>query len=513
MPQPPPDPPTDLPPSPVGAGRDGLGRRSVRSGFARFAEQATVLVLSVGSTAVLARLLTPEDFGLVAMVGVLSGVVVSFKDFGLPMALVHRESVRPEAADALYWLTAGLSGGVCLAMAAGGSALALLFGEPRLVGLTAATAGALWILALGAPQEARLMREMRFGTLSRIGVGAAALGMAVGVGAAWRGLGPWALVVQLLATNTALTAMHWIASGWRPVWRPRTWRHSGLRALAGYGGSYSGFSVVEHFGRRMDRVLVGVVGGTAALGLYDNAFRWSLFPLQQVFTPLLGVAVSGLSRIRHDAPVFRAYVRRSVLPVLAATLPALAFVTVTAEPVVRVLLGDQWLGAIPLLQWMAAAAFLRCFSKVAQWLFLAEGRTRLQLRWGLLSTPLFVVAAVVGVQWGAVGAAAGFFAATAALLGPEMAVALHGSTVRARDLVRAAWRPVVGSVAAGVAVMLAGPWLPGGVFGTLTASAALFGGVYAALWVGLPGGVEATRDVLSLVRTIRPVTPSPVAPG
>jgi len=469
-----------------------------------FIERGGVLALSIGSTATLARLLTPEDFGLIAMVGVLTAIVKSFKNFGLPMALVHRGEIRPEAADALFWMTAGMSAVVCIAMAAGGPLLALLFSEPRLTLLTAATAGALFILALGACQNALLMRQMRFGTLASIGIGAEAIGMVVGVAAAWRGLGPWALILQLAITNTVLSLSHGVASGWWPSWKPRTWKHSGLRVLTRYGLSYSGFGVIEHIGRRLDRVLVGVMGGASTLGLYDNAFRWSLFPLQQVFRPLLGVAVAGLSRVQDDATLFRSYVRRSILPVLGVALPTLAFVSAAADPVVRVLLGDQWLEAIPLLRWLAAAAFLRCFSKVAQWLFLAEGRTELQLRWGLASTPLYVVAVVIGVQWGAYGVAIGFFAATALLVVPEMGVAIRGSAVRMKDLAAAAWRPIVASLAAALSVGLATPWLPAAALLSLAASAALFSGVYVLMWLGLPGGVPAARQVISLLQSLRP---------
>lgn len=490
--------------------REDLGQRSIRSGFMGFLERGGILALSIGSTAALARLLTPEDFGLIAMVSVLTAIVKSFKNFGLPMALVHREEIRPEAANALYWMTVGLSAVICLAMAVGSPLLALLFSEPRLVPLTAATAGALFLLALGAPHRALLMRQMRFGTLASVSIGAEAVGMAIGVIAAWRGLGPWALILQLVMTNLLLSVLWSVASSWRPVFRPRTWRHSGLRVLTRYGLSYSGFGLIEHIGRRLDRVLVGVVGGASVLGLYDNAFRWSLFPLQQVFKPLLGVAVAGLSRVQDDAARFRDYIRRSVLPVLGVALPTLAFVSAAADPVVRVLLGDQWIEAIPLLQWLSAAAFLRCFSKVAQWLFLAEGRTQIQLRWGLISTPFFVIAVVIGVQWGAYGVAVGFFTATALMLLPELAVALRGSAVGVLDLAAAAWRPIASSLAAATSVALAVSWLPLDAFLALGSSAMLFACVYALFWLALPGGVQAAREVFSLLRSLSPA-PSPTS--
>ncbi|WP_412069233.1 lipopolysaccharide biosynthesis protein [Rubrivirga sp. IMCC43871] len=499
------------PPSVVG-GRDGVGQRSIRSGFARFGEQGSVLLLSIGSTAALARLLTPEDFGLIAMVSVLASVVYSVRHFGLPMALVHSNEIRPEAAAATFWATVALGGGICLLMAAGGPLLAWFFGEPRLVGLTAATAVGLFVLALGAPHEAVLMREMRFGVLSVISVGAVAVGMAAGVAAAWSGAGVWALIVQLLVTESGKTVLYWAASGWRPSWQPRTWRHSGLRAIAGYSAPYAGFGVLEHVGRRLDRILIGYVGGASVLGLYQNAYRWSLFPLQQVFAPLSGVAVSGLSRVQGEAAVFRGYVQRSMLPVLALVLPTLAFVVVAADPIVRVLLGSQWLAATPLLRWLAAAAFLRCFSKVAQWLFLAEGRTRQQFRWGLVSTPVMVVAVVIGVQWGVYGVAVGFFVGTAVLAVPELAVALHGSVVQARDLVSAAWRPVLGAVLAGLAEWAAAGRYPGGAILELCAGAAVFTSVYVAVWLGLPGGRASIRQVFALLRALRPAPVAPASP-
>lgn len=503
----PPKPPAPAPSSfGVATVQADLGRRAVRSGFARFVEQGSVLVLSVVSAMVLARLLRPEDFGLMAMVAVPLAFVTNLKHFGLPMALVHRDEVQRETADALYWITVGLSAGACAAVAATGPLLARLFGKPVLTELTAASAGALFILALGAPQQALLMRQMRFGILSAITIGATAGGMTVGVVAAWQGLGAWSFVLQTLATNGLLVGAWWMGARWWPALRLRPWRRLDLRAFMRYGLPYASFGALDYASRNADRVLVGMTAGASVLGLYANAYRWSLFPLWQVFQPLLGVAVSGLSRARHDPARFRAYTRRSVLPVLAITLPVLAFVVPAAEAVVRVLLGTQWLGAIPLLQWLAAAAFVRCFSMVARWLFLAEGRTRLQLRWGLVSAPVMVLGVAVGVQWGAYGVAVGFFAASLALLVPEAAVAVHGSRVRMADLVAAAWRPAVGAVVAAVVVSVSSGWFPEAALPALVGQAALFGGVYTTFWLALPGGWVAAREVFRLWRMLLPDT-------
>ena len=500
-----PSPPT-LPPPPrsqhldIGHIRTDVGRRSVRSGVTRLLEQGAVFVMSIGSTAALARLLTPEDFGLMAMVAIPLALIFNLRHFGLPMALVHREHVTPAAADALYWATVTLSAAACLLMAGSGPLLAALFDEPVVTALTVAAAGALFVKALGAPHEGLLMRQMRFGMLTATRIAATFVGMVAGIVAAFSGAGAWALVLQMAVTNGLETVFWWVGARWWPKLRPRTWRHSGLGTLIAYGLPYAGFSVTETIGRNADRVAIGYVTGASALGLYDNAFRWARFPLQQVFTPLLGVAVSGLSRVKREPKVFRAYVQRSVQPVLGLALPALAFVVVAAEPVVRVLLGDQWLDAIPLLRWLAAAAFVRCFVMVARWLFLAEGRTRSQLRWGFVVAPTLIVAAVIGVQWGAYGVAVASFVASIALAVPETAIALRESAVRPRDLLAAQWRPTVAAVVAAAAVQAIADSLPGSPVPGLLSSGGLYTLGYVTTWILLPGGVQAAREGLTMLR-------------
>lgn len=503
--------PSPLPaPTPPGyldtaALRDGLGGRGVRSGLWSVGAQGVQVALGVGSAAVLARLLTPADFGVIAMVSTAAALVQSLRHFGLPLATLHGEALAPRQADALFWLGLGLSAAVSLALAALAPLLAWGFDEPRVVGPTRAMAAALFVLAAGAQHRALLMRQMHFRALAGLSTGAAAVGIAVGVGAALLGAGYWALVGQTLAQNLAETLGAWTLCRWRP--RRGALRGAGARALATYGRDVSASSVLDYAGRNLDRVLVGVAAGPAALGLYDNAYRWSLFPVQRVHGPLLEVSVAGLSRVRGDAAAFRSYTRQSARAVLAATLPPLAFVAVAAAPVVRVLLGPQWGGAVPLLQWLALAACARTVAKTSHWLYLAEGRTRRQLAWALGSAPVMMAGVALGLWAGGVeGVAVGFAAASGLLLGPEVALALRGSQMTPGDFAGAVWRPAAASAAAAGALAAARvvSWPAAAPLLDLALSAGLFACVLAGTWLLLPGGPRAALDVVTLLRRRAP---------
>ena len=259
------------------------------------------------------------------------------------MATVHQEDVSSRQVGALFWLNAKLNAAVTTLMICMAPPLAWFYDEARLVSITLVMAVGVFGMGLAAQHESLLRRQMRFGTLTLIEVGAAA-----GIAAALLGAGYWALVLQFLVTRLSSTAAAWIACDWRPRWGDRRREDAGLelQSLLSFGGYYTGFSVVAHLGRNLDRVLVGYLSGAAAMGLYDKAYRWSIFPVNQLYAPLMNVAISGLSRVRDNAERFRTYYRRGLLPVFAVSMPVLAFCMIEARPAIFVLLGDQWLAAV-----------------------------------------------------------------------------------------------------------------------------------------------------------------------
>jgi len=488
--------------------RADLRGRSIRSGAVSLGARLMLGAVSVLSAAVLARLLTPRDFGLLAMASTLTTFVNTFRDFGLPLATVHREDIDHRQVGALFWVNLALSALIGLLMAAMAPVLAWFYGDPRLTGITLVVTAATFVGSVGVQHEALLQRQMRFGALTAIEVGAAVVGVIAGVALAALGAGYWALVAQLVALHLTRSASLWTVCRWRPGAPPRRWpgsEHS-LRPLFSYGFHHAAARVLSHVGRKLDQVLVGRFGGAAVLGLYSSASRWSQFPFRMIYSPLVGVAVASFSRVQHEPAAYRAHIRLALEAVFAGSLPVLAFLFAEGRLVIQVLLGDQWLSAAPLFRILCIAAFVVCVTRVTKWLYLSQGATRREFHWAAISTPLMILGVVAGVPWGAMGVAVGYTAAELALAYPAIAFCLATSHLSRRDFFAAVARPAIASLMGTAMLFASGSLLPGGDHRVpaLLTRAAVFWAAVALSWVLLPGGRRAAADLLGLARELWP---------
>ena len=213
---------------------NSLRDRTIRGGFARLVAQAANFILRLGSLVVLARLLRPEDFGLVGMVTAFTGVLNLFRDFGLSSAAIQRGNVTVAQSSTLFWinmLVGFLLGLVTLGMA---PAIAGFYHEPRLVAVTAVAATGFIFNAAGVQHSVLLQRELRFTALAVINTISLVIGTAIAVVGAAVGLGYWALVMMTIALPILTTTGCWLAAGWIPG-RPQ--RLVGIRSMMNFGGT------------------------------------------------------------------------------------------------------------------------------------------------------------------------------------------------------------------------------------------------------------------------------------
>ncbi len=470
----------------------------------------------LGTGMLLARLLTPTDFGVYAMVATLTALVESVAGFGFGLgpALVRARDWPADRERRVTRVLVIASGGLAVFVMAAAAPLSWFYGEPRVIPVTLAVALGVFCIGLPGVWQARLVRHLRFGPIAFAETAALVLSVAVALGLAARGAGYWALVWQYVTFSATRALL--LAIGDRAE-RRREARHAAatspardpaeqttLRSLIAFGWHVTLAQVVTFAGRVADRAVVGYFGGAAILGLYESAHRWSLVPFTQIMGPLHTVMLATLNRTRRRGAELGAAVSRIMLPPMSAVMPLLCFLALEARAVVRVLLGDQWDGAVPFFQVLCGAAVANSLLKLTRVVYLVTGATRRQLMFAVVHAVALVIAVLVGVRQGAMGVAWGVLVATWLLLPAAAWYCTVDTVVRPMDLWRAIARPVMAAaVAVGVVRMLAPALETEAGLIAVVMRAAWYGVVYVVIWVGIPGGRQAAAQFAGLVRDLR----------
>jgi PST family polysaccharide transporter len=383
-----------------------------------FSQAGRVITQLLGMV-VLARLLSPSDFGVIAMAWLVTAFAGIFHDLGTKAALIQRRELPGALLDSVFWLNVGF--GLALAVVIGllAPAIAALMREPRLTGVLWVLAIAFPIASLGLVQQGLLERAARFRAVALIESGAAFAGLASGVVAALAGWGVYSLVSQAVTGWIFMTVGLWAASAWRPAWRCSP---ALLREIAGFSGNLVGFQIFTYFARNMDTMLIGRFLGATELGYYNLAYRLMIWPLQNISWVAGRAFFPALSRLQDDKPRLRQAYVRAAAAVFLVTAPLTLGLFVLREPFVVAIMGERWLKVADLLFWLAPASMVQSVGTTASLLYISTGRTDLMFRFGMIFGLAVVCAIAVGLQWGVEGVAAAYCAAAVVLFLPRLAV-------------------------------------------------------------------------------------------
>lgn len=474
-----------------------LKGRSVRGGVVTLSAQAAKFVLQLGSTAVLARLLTPADFGLIAMVTAITGFAALFKDLGLSQATVQRDKITHEQVSCLFWINVIASAGIGLVVAAMAPLVAWFYGEPRLMWVTVALGSTFILGGLTAQHTALLRRQMRYLPLAKIEIVSLLTGIIVAVAMAFAGADYWALVGMVAGSAAANMVGAWLASGWRPGGLRR---QKGMRSLVGFGGNLTLANFGNHAREHVPLILVGYVSGTQSLAVYERAYRLLLHPLHQVVPPLAAVAIPALSRVQSDPERFPRAVRTLSVLTVSLSVP-LSLIAITATPeIVAVFLGPNWNDAATLLLLFSPLAVTQALSSVAIWTLTTSGGAVHVRRFSTLNAILAILSVAVALPYGIAATAASFSIVGLCVRTPLLYwIAARNSPAGLSSLVA----PVAPLITAGV--LLAGAvltlrWYLVGFDVNFTWGATSVP-LMVALWLMLLTLMGTTREICHLVRT------------
>ena len=428
-----------------------LKRKSVVGGVAVVSAQGVRFVVQTATTMVLARLLSPEDFGLQGMVVVVTGFLALFRDAGLGMATVQRLEVTHEQTSTLFWINVAVGAilaALCIALA---PLLVAFYHEPRLYWVAVVSGVTFVFNGLAAQHSALLQRGMRFVTQAKIDVLSLAVASGTGVVMALLGCRYWSLVGMAMAVSVVGAVSLWLVVPWLPG-PPR--RKSGIRSMLHFGGLATCNSFVVYLAWNAEKLLLGRFWGADALGLYGRAYQLVTLPVLQLNSAVSGVAFPALSRIQHDAERLARSFLRGYSLLISSTIPITITCALFAEEIVRIVLGAKWMAAAPIFRLLAPVAVVFAVANPFSWLVMSTGRAGRALSISMATTPLVIVGIVLGLSHGPKGVALAYSSAMTLLIIPIAAWSKHGTGITWADLWGATKPPFLSGLLAGAAGLL-----------------------------------------------------------
>jgi PST family polysaccharide transporter len=497
--------------------RRDLRSRSVRAAGFTWAAGIADFVFRIGSTAILARLLLPQQFGLVMMVTAVTAVADQFRDLGLSTATVQRKEITHQQVTNLFWINVFAGIGIALIIAAVSPLVSAYYKEPRLTLITCILATNFVWGGLVVQHEALLARTLKLGHIAVVRVLSSVISVGVAVLLAWRGYGYWALVWKEVVRWALLAVGMWICLPWLPG-IPR--RNANVKGLIHFGAHLSAANIVVSITAGADRFLLGRFWGAGAVALYRQAYQLLVLPMDQLLGPVFQVTQPGLSMLQTEDSKYRHFYQKVLTVVCIATMPVSLFVAATATDITSVLLGPKWLDCADVLVILSLATFIKEPVAWSAHILITRGNAKKYLQLTALQNVTLIVFMLIGVRWGIRGLATANLMATYLLAVPTTYWSLKGSPVTMRIFGATVARPAAASMVMALMVILLHHSLPPiEALASLLLTSGIAVGSFVSVWMLLPGGKAELAGLVADIRAAvqrgavvaKPVEPVAVA--
>lgn len=362
-------------------------------------------VISVSIFFLLARLLDPESFGLVALASVFINFVQLFVDQGFSQAIVQRENLEPEHLNSAFWINITI--GILLTILTLGCAdfIANGFKEPALAPIIRWLSLGFSLSSLSKVQEAILQRQLNFKALASRSLFASVISGLVGVVMAFMGWGVWSLVVKLLIFGLMQTILVWWVSDWRPTFKV-SFTH--FQDIFSFGISILGWRIFNFLTRRSDDFLIGYFLGTTALGYYNVAYRLLLMITELLIGVTQKVVIPAFARLQAEPERLRNAFYKVTQLTSFISFPIFIGIAALAPQLIRLSLGEDWNQSIPIMQILSFVGILHAVSNFNDSIIFAVGKPSWNLKFKIFSAIVIVTGFAIAVRWGIVAVSAAY---------------------------------------------------------------------------------------------------------
>lgn len=433
---------------------DVLKGIAIRSAGITITERIIEYAINTISVIILARLLTPTDFGLVAMVASIAGIFGIFRDLGISDITVQAAELNQTQVSTLFWVSAIFNAAIAILLIACSPLISKFYREPRLIGIAIIYSLSFIFVGLSTQHFALFKRSMRFGQIAIIGITSTILSVVIAIIMAAGGFGYWSIIAKQVTLGLFLTLGAWAFLPWkpgRPVFTKEIWR------MIGMGLNIVGFFVLNYFVLNIDKTIIGWRLGADQLGYYDRAFQLAIMPISLLAMPLHAVAVSALSKLKNERGKYIKYYLNSLVVLNFIGIPVSAFLFLKSDDIVYLLLGPKWAFTGKLFKIFSVGIWAGITYGTHGWLHISLGRTDRWLRWGLISAPCFVAAYFIGINWGPIGVACAYTIILVMLVFPSILYGGKPINLNIKALLSYLWRYFVSGV---ISLFICIPLLP-----------------------------------------------------
>jgi O-antigen/teichoic acid export membrane protein len=399
------------------------------------------------STVILARLLTPEDFGLVTMVTAFSLLLYNVGLNGFTEAIIQKEDLTPQQVSTIFWIGLALSTGLAVLFSAFSPLLAVFYHEPRVIPITIIISTGFIFSALATEHLALIMRTMQFHKIMANELISAVLSVILAVWMAQKGYGYWAIVARQLSIPVFGATLAWFQCSWRPG---RPVRDSAVRPMIKYAMHTFGNFATSYFGQNVDKILLGWRWGSQELGNYDRAYRLAVMPVEQIPVPLGGVALASLSRLRRDPDKYRTYFLKSLSLMSKIGMLISVIMTISGRDIILLLLGPQWGKSGEIFTFFGPSIGIAMIYRTHGWLHLSLGNANRWFKWGIWAFAFQGLAFLIGLKFGAIGMAVAYGVAQFLLAGPGLMYAAKPIGIPLQRIWQSVWREMAAGLLVGL---------------------------------------------------------------
>jgi PST family polysaccharide transporter len=370
------------------------------------------LILKVGSQIisfsigiVIARLLMPDDFGLLAMAMVFVGVSSLLSNVGLGSAIIQSQHLSKTDLSTIFWLNMVLASLMATLLYSSSEHISRLYQRIELVEIIETLSVVFLINATATVPRTLLMKDLEFKSIAKSDLIAMFSSGLVAITFAKYGLGYWSLVAQSVSSGVISCILIWLKSKWFPS---LIFSFYSVKKIFRFSISVFLTQTLQFITRNIDKFLLGRYLGGEQLGIYDKAYSILMFPLTNISHVIGSVMFPSLSSIQNDKERVRSIYLKVTGVIALCSFPILGGLYVVSDFFVICIIGEHWAAAIPIIKILSIGGFITTITSVTGAIYLSQGAADLQLKVNLITRPIAIISVLIGLHWGIIGIALGF---------------------------------------------------------------------------------------------------------